>query len=207
MSTTSTISEVLETSLAHYRSTLGENLYGKRPAFLDLLEHKTKEAELQMKANLERELFGVRGWEQTNPYKREAETEMRNEGLRAVIAAAWDEANEKKRAEAEREMDINFEAVAAVADERAEDRARLMFKAIDEIFNETLVIETGVTVTWSAVFDTGGKEYNYAGILAGDGKWYVTGSETKGMKTEAFKTWLVNTAMRADRFVIEGVEL
>jgi hypothetical protein len=91
----------------------------------------------------------------------------------------------------EAEVSIASEAVNKVMRERAEARAAEVVESISE---QIAGAETGHLVAWVTQFKAGGKEYNYAATLAGDGLWYIT-NRNGGVDTETFISLVAEQAI------------
>lgn len=167
-----------------YSKKLEENVFKESP-IMELLKQQTEKATRAMARDLEQQLFYG-----------SSTTMKRNEGLRQIIADAYDEHMPKEAEEME------MSATYKIVEERKEARAREVFEKLD-----TLLDDTGLVV-FEVTFDPTGKTYEYAARLCGNGRWYVTGQDNaKGMSHEGFKAWLVEKAVEFHKVTLEGSDL
>lgn len=136
-----------------YSKKLEENVFKESPIMAALKREQQKVVDA-MAADLERELlFG-------------SKTMKRNEGLRQLIADAYDE-HMPKEAEVSTE-DIVRKAVDKKKEERAENLVEYMTGFFDD--GE---FEDGDTIGWTCRFRNNEKVYRYSAIKSG-GMWYIT---------------------------------
>ena len=167
---------------AGYRKALEENIF-KENSIMELLEKEQKKVIDEMAKQLEQGLWG-------------SAPTRRNEGLRRLIAEAYDEHHVPKEAE-------EMEAVDEIVTERERERARAVFADLDEAFENSGLDSEGAICTWTVQFDVDGKEYRYAAVLTA-GCWYITGKDTVPRKPEAFKAYLAEKALEAHKVEFEG---
>jgi hypothetical protein len=166
-----------------YKAKLTENIFAESP-ILALLKRQTEKAKEDLKAELNRQMFG--------------EPMRHNPELRQIISDAYDlHTNKPQEAEA-------MSAVDEIMKEREEEKVRAVFEELDGQFSD--MDYDGAMCSFEVQFKVDGTVYKYAAILSG-GLWYITGSETEGRKPEAFKAWIAETVLRAHRVEFRGTVL
>lgn len=162
----------------------------KDEAFSRLLADRVAKAKEELTRKLEgRLLYG-----QTT-----TEIPVANTFLRQCIADAYDTHTEK-------ETENDMEAVQMVLDERAEKRARKLFKRLDRLFENFEELDA-YPVSFKIQYTQKGRSDVGAAIQDSEGVWHVTGQQLTYRDNEAFKAWLATKAMECFLVEFEGEEL
>lgn len=135
-----------------YSKKLEENVFKESPIMAALKREQQKAVDA-IAADLERELFG-------------SKTMKRNEGLRRIIADAYEEHTPK-------EAEVSTEDIVRKAvDKKKEERAENLVEYLTSFFDNGEFVD-GDTIGWSTKFRNNDKVYRYAAVKSG-GMWYIT---------------------------------